>query len=91
MMSYSRSLRGCNRAFNHFNLTPTGQSFIEPSLFSRSGRLVFLCDKNLEAGVTLRGRIYRLVGEEDCCAWRDDSSRLPEEVIRNPTLLCRRK
>ena len=40
-------------------------------------RPVFLRNDNLEAGVTLCGRIYWLIGEDDCRAWRDDSSRLP--------------
>ena len=61
------------------------------SLFGRPGGLVFLRDKDLEAGVTLRGRIYRLVREDDGCSWRDDSSGFLQELTRNPTLLCRRK
>ena len=61
------------------------------SLFGRSGGLVFLRDKDLEAGVTLRGRIYRLVREDDGCARRDYSLRFLQELTRNPTLLRRRK
>src|SRR6266496_79417 len=49
--------------------------FAETKFRSAGWQLVFLRDKNLKACVTLRGRIYRLVGEDDCGAWRDDSSR----------------
>src|SRR5438445_11848182 len=54
-------------------------------------RLVFLGDKDLEAGSTLRRRIHRLVGKDDRRTRRDNFFRFRQELGWLPAFLRRRE
>src|SRR5438093_13061913 len=60
---------------------------ISTDLFGRCGGLVFLRDKYLEASVTLRRGIHRLVSEDDRRARRYNLRSLGKEFSRQPTFL----
>jgi hypothetical protein len=56
-------------------------------LFGCPGGLIFLRDEDLEARRTLRRGIHRLIGEDDCRAWRDNFLRIVEKLRRQPAFL----
>ena len=57
------------------------------TLLGCSRLFVFLCDYNLESGVTLRCGIHRLVSEDDRRARRYNLLSLGKEFSRQPTFL----
>jgi hypothetical protein len=57
------------------------------TLLGYSRWFVFLCDYNLEAGVTLRRGIHRLVGKDDRRSRRYNFLSLGKEFSRQPTFL----